>query len=304
MEIDTAHDDPRLPPELERLVFEFAALSHPFGIARSMLVAWRVKDWVEPLLYRVLYITSPRRAQRQAHGFPAVPVEVLLQAFTSKPALFETNVECPLFDQTPIQPPRHVVVNAILSACPGITTLLARFPLKGPSLEVLGSLQRLRRLAIHVNVLFTSPAPHASSRIDFLHPVFRNVTHLELLDDLYNSRTECSLYTGIIDMPRLSHVAFNDVVLCRDMEPLFQTHVRLRCLVFLGAQPELEQIPPWPHGDRFAHISRPDYVADWFRGTQTGGDFWALAEEFLAAKRAGRVDRLRYSVSDTDASRR
>ncbi|KAJ7779700.1 hypothetical protein B0H16DRAFT_1878388 [Mycena metata] len=296
--------DPRLPPELERLIFEFAALSHPLGIATSMLVAGRVKDWVEPFLYRVLYITSPYRAQ--LHGFPAIPVEVLLRSFIFRPALFETSVECLFLDRTPTQHPRHVVVNAILSTCPGITTLLAGFPLKGISLDILKSLRCLRRLSIHIEALFASRMNNTIAsgvlEIDFLHPAFRNVTHLELLDDSYDTETQYSLYAKISHMPCLTHVAFNDVALCCDTEPLFQMHAQLRCLVFLGTQIEQEQIPPWPHSDRFVHIRRADYVADWFRGAQTGEDYWALAEEFIAAKRAGRVARLRYSISDTDAS--
>ena len=33
------------PLELERLIFELAALSLPVSIPNLMLIAWRVKDW-------------------------------------------------------------------------------------------------------------------------------------------------------------------------------------------------------------------------------------------------------------------
>jgi hypothetical protein len=37
--------NPRLPPELEQIVFEFAALSHPTTIPKFMQVASRIKIW-------------------------------------------------------------------------------------------------------------------------------------------------------------------------------------------------------------------------------------------------------------------
>ncbi|KAJ7863290.1 hypothetical protein B0H14DRAFT_3444159 [Mycena olivaceomarginata] len=43
-----------LPVELEREIFETAALSDPRSILTLILVAHRVKVWIEPLLYRVV----------------------------------------------------------------------------------------------------------------------------------------------------------------------------------------------------------------------------------------------------------
>ncbi|KAJ7023593.1 hypothetical protein C8F04DRAFT_1240111 [Mycena alexandri] len=45
MDLQAALHEPKLPPELERLVVETAAVSHLRGISSLMLVAWRVKDW-------------------------------------------------------------------------------------------------------------------------------------------------------------------------------------------------------------------------------------------------------------------
>ncbi|KAJ7914160.1 hypothetical protein B0H13DRAFT_1873233 [Mycena leptocephala] len=45
-----------MAPELERHIFELFALSRPASIPNLMLVAWRVKHWVEPLLYHTLVI--------------------------------------------------------------------------------------------------------------------------------------------------------------------------------------------------------------------------------------------------------
>ncbi|KAJ6505111.1 hypothetical protein C8R45DRAFT_544408 [Mycena sanguinolenta] len=48
--------EPTLPPELERRIFEIAALACPVRIPTLMLVARRVKFLVEPLLYRVVFL--------------------------------------------------------------------------------------------------------------------------------------------------------------------------------------------------------------------------------------------------------
>ncbi|KAL1762331.1 hypothetical protein FB107DRAFT_268114 [Schizophyllum commune] len=49
-------DSPRLPPELERLIFELAVQLHRPLAATLARVASRVKDWVEAELYRVAII--------------------------------------------------------------------------------------------------------------------------------------------------------------------------------------------------------------------------------------------------------
>ncbi|KAJ7830725.1 hypothetical protein B0H14DRAFT_2593136 [Mycena olivaceomarginata] len=46
---------------LERTIFKVAALARPTTIPILMLVAGRVKYWVEPLLYRIIITAYPRR---------------------------------------------------------------------------------------------------------------------------------------------------------------------------------------------------------------------------------------------------
>jgi hypothetical protein len=45
MGTESSAADPRLPYELERVIFEIAAVSRPTSIPNLMLTAWRVKDW-------------------------------------------------------------------------------------------------------------------------------------------------------------------------------------------------------------------------------------------------------------------
>ncbi|KAK7047058.1 hypothetical protein R3P38DRAFT_3176535 [Favolaschia claudopus] len=48
-------NSPCFPPELERYIFETAALFYPHTIPRLLPVARRVLIWIEPLLYRRVY---------------------------------------------------------------------------------------------------------------------------------------------------------------------------------------------------------------------------------------------------------
>jgi hypothetical protein len=41
-------DEPRLPAELEQVIFETTAHIRPLSIPTLMLIAWRVKKWFVP----------------------------------------------------------------------------------------------------------------------------------------------------------------------------------------------------------------------------------------------------------------
>ncbi|KAJ7847805.1 hypothetical protein B0H14DRAFT_3453508 [Mycena olivaceomarginata] len=48
-----------LPVELERKIFEIAAQSNSMFIPTLLLVAHRVKTWLEPMLYSVVVFSDP-----------------------------------------------------------------------------------------------------------------------------------------------------------------------------------------------------------------------------------------------------
>ncbi|KAF8161930.1 hypothetical protein K438DRAFT_1776210 [Mycena galopus ATCC 62051] len=77
---------PFLPIDLERHIFEICARSRPALIPKLMLVAWRVKEWVEPLLYHT--ITFLEYAARAIDGYPIFTWRVLLCAIATKPTSF------------------------------------------------------------------------------------------------------------------------------------------------------------------------------------------------------------------------
>ncbi|KAJ7088115.1 hypothetical protein C8R44DRAFT_819493 [Mycena epipterygia] len=84
--MESLYSVPAFPPELERQVFETYALLRPIGIPKLMLVAWSVKQWVEPFLYRT--ITFELHDSHMIAVLPAFTREYLSSALKSKPPSF------------------------------------------------------------------------------------------------------------------------------------------------------------------------------------------------------------------------
>ncbi|KAJ7733920.1 hypothetical protein B0H16DRAFT_1224719, partial [Mycena metata] len=194
---------PMLPPEVEGLIFEFAALLHPLGIATYMRVAWRVKDWLEPFLYRVIFLTYDD-SERQVAGFPLVPPDALLSAISRKPPGFFASSATHLFFPDALHFLTDETVATILAACSGITSLRAGCNLL-PHHDALASLGSLRRLTVNVRLLLGSYY-HPEG---FALPLFRNITHLELLETSISWESSDYVCKGLVLLPQLTHLAFN-----------------------------------------------------------------------------------------------
>ncbi|KAJ7622098.1 hypothetical protein FB45DRAFT_121814 [Roridomyces roridus] len=76
---------PSLPPELERDLFELAAYTRPRSIPKLMLVAWRVKAWVEPLLYCFFLFSEGRLGLHGAETYPYQDDEESSRTFSVLP---------------------------------------------------------------------------------------------------------------------------------------------------------------------------------------------------------------------------
>ncbi|KAJ7065685.1 hypothetical protein C8F01DRAFT_1249260 [Mycena amicta] len=66
----------RLPPDLEREIFEYTAELYPAAIPSLLCVAHRVLVWIEPIAYRTIDIDSSKH------------LSAFLAATKSKPAEF------------------------------------------------------------------------------------------------------------------------------------------------------------------------------------------------------------------------
>ncbi|KAJ7909979.1 hypothetical protein B0H13DRAFT_618153 [Mycena leptocephala] len=282
---DEGFDVCRLPPELERTIFEIVALLEPTNIPTLMRIAWRVKHWVEPLLYRVIFLSSI--VIHNMHGFPVAPLDIWLEAISKKSASFvESSVSHIFLDSDSADGTELSVLDVILA--PRVKNLFC-FDASAPRyLPVLDRLQCLSRLTIDVGPLF---APDA---IDFTAPLFRNLTHLEFLDD--GDGLPSDIGPGLALIPNLTHVAFNSVTDVAALHASVRTNMRLRCIVFFT----LSETHLDSDDTRVLGIHQTNFRVDWLRGAATGEDYWALADAFIAAKHAGKVDRSLYSISDTD----
>ncbi|KAJ6550053.1 hypothetical protein B0H19DRAFT_1264916 [Mycena capillaripes] len=293
--------DPKLPPEVERIIFEIAALLCPIHIPKLILIAWRVKEWVELLLYRVVQFMP-----RQMDGAP--PPQIRLPAFTSQ-ILLKKIAARPQFIDSSV---RHLFIGgvvvrspAILMACTGVTNLVMENATYA-HLAALGSLKCLRRLVVDVQMLFKDRP------MDSKHPVFRHMTHLELLDDYRSNdhhrpprtRALCALLARI---HHLAHVAFNTIPVQPDLLDALlaglRANARLECIVLLSPDPGvIDRARSLADDSRFVCLERADYRASWLRGTGYGEGDWDLADAFIAARRAGRVDSSEFIIHDDDDS--
>ncbi|KAJ7916867.1 hypothetical protein B0H13DRAFT_1573879, partial [Mycena leptocephala] len=112
---------PSLPLELECTIFEIAALSCPVGIPKLMLVAQRVKDWVEPLLYRTV-IVMPASTSREAL-IPICRPEKFMHLISTKPPSFFHSTVKTLYVGGIFPPQSEIILPKILAACTGVTSL-------------------------------------------------------------------------------------------------------------------------------------------------------------------------------------
>ncbi|KAJ6495203.1 hypothetical protein C8R45DRAFT_1094859 [Mycena sanguinolenta] len=152
--------EPELPPEIEHMIFQIAALARLRRIPALMLVARHVKG--RTLLYRVVFLKAP----------------ILLRDRLSLPSFAEDAVEkispeC-LLHVTHLLISDDFVrehIQSWLLACTGVTNLCALFrctPDKHPSFN---NFINIRRLVIDPRALCGATLPPA---------LFLNVTHLEL----------------------------------------------------------------------------------------------------------------------------
>ncbi|KAJ6534267.1 hypothetical protein B0H19DRAFT_1185649 [Mycena capillaripes] len=292
--------DPRLPPELECRIFEMAASAYTGGIPNLMLVARRVKHWVEPLLYRVLFLPITEDWEShdwEMYGVPAIPVDTLMTALAHKPPWFFASAVRHILIDYDLAKLSVSTVKTILAACPQVANLFDR-SVFGADAEVLEGFQCLRRLAIDAsgagNIL-----------MDFRAPIFRNVTHLELLDDwnLEDPDLGSRLCGKLGLIPHLTHVAFNAFLNSTAFSTGIRADTRLNCIVFFhSGLLFVDEHRLLSDDARFVCMQQTDWRLDWLRGTDGGDDYWALADAFIAVKRAGKIDRSIYSISDTDHS--
>ncbi|KAJ7473871.1 hypothetical protein B0H11DRAFT_2036245 [Mycena galericulata] len=271
---DESQISARLPPELEQAIFELSAASRPVSIPNLILVAWRVKHWVEPLLYRTLVINAT-----PIDDLPSCSVDAFTGITRTKQALLLKSVRNLMLIHISSDD-----ADLIISACSGVQNLY-----------ILASGELHTSTRIYPKGLDTMPLTHlychpedifASHYHRFTHPLFANITHLELFgldDEDDESRKSLAL------LPRLTHLAYDTSSLwpCKQ---LLEECKSLRVLICLRS-PSGRPDQPVVEDPRFVMMLVERYIADWQRGILTGRDFWTRAEEFIAKRISGQINR-------------
>ncbi|KAJ6593249.1 hypothetical protein B0H19DRAFT_1089528 [Mycena capillaripes] len=285
-----------LPEDLEREIFEIAACSRPRAIPKLMLVARRVKLWVEPLLYRTITLS---RANDTSAEYPAHSQDTLFSILgsESRPAL-RSAVRNFLFVWLP-----PADGTFVLSRCPGIENLYMSSSQVSELLPSVADLLNLKRLHCNMSVLFSS-AP--GGQIDFTHRLFERITHLELLDyyEPADLARDSERWCTIARLPALTHLAFYTANFVTIALPLLQTCPSLLILVLklgpgeyaetiVDVRPDAQELAKDP---RFVVMDRRKggATSDWERGAYMGRDFWTTAEEYIRKRSAREIDVLEY----------
>ncbi|KAJ7164322.1 hypothetical protein C8R46DRAFT_1099260 [Mycena filopes] len=287
--MESALPAPRLPPDLERDIFELSAFCSPGHILTLLLVAWRVKTWVEPILYRII-LTAPKGFPLM--GFPVIPHETLLEKMNNPESLeFHSSVRN-LFIEPSLSVPTRTALVKFLSTCTRVTVLGYSDPTPVPIPNLLADKHCLQRLTINIDV-FLDSSP------DLPLP---SLTHLELLDTDWSSEGDpppAALWTRLALIPNLTHLAVNGPDYDLFLSDMPFTDSRLRCIVFFCD--DIELLESLTGDDRLVYVRQhKDYRLDWIQGINGENNYWSLADAFIAARRAGKIDRSQFNISDAD----
>ncbi|KAJ6549584.1 hypothetical protein DFH09DRAFT_1320060 [Mycena vulgaris] len=260
------------PLELERRIFELTTVSHPVAIPTLLRVAWHVKHWVEPLLYRTLVFGAADTIE----GITSRSMVIFTHVASSKSAAFlrDSVRNLMLFSMILEQ------TRTILSICTGVENLY----------------------------ILVSAIPDLSPLSAVEITSLRHITHLELFNgaSLVDTGSDAADYAGIAGLPNLTHLAFSTHRVLPSCLHLLDACKSLRVLVILGSQPPVtSQLPGLSilaQDPRFIIIPLFDYDTDWQRGVVLGVDYWQRAEVLIAKRVSGEVDRQTYSFDEEESN--
>ncbi|KAF8649077.1 hypothetical protein AX16_006024 [Volvariella volvacea WC 439] len=217
--------EPRLPQELERIIFEIAARNdRDKTMPVLMLVARRVRDWLQPIRYETLVLDSSLFDQLSESPL------ILPPRLPSRPqALHVRNLLV-----TGYQPKNLAFdwIEDLLPQCPNLQDLAiwCITPITSNILSLLTSAiqsplrtvtsRGLIRLSASLAELF--PDGHT----DFHHEVFKDLTHLEVLDFPRESRGQWIEGNNYASLPSLRYLS----IALFDPDFSFPTEMLRKCL--------------------------------------------------------------------------
>ncbi|KAK7051870.1 hypothetical protein R3P38DRAFT_2684516 [Favolaschia claudopus] len=270
--------DPFLPIELERIIFQLCAQSLPVFTPQLMLVARRVKEWVEPFLYRVICIGLDSAAP----GFPLFTPDTFTCMMTRKsPKFLRSAVRHFMVEDGSEYP-----VRELLNICTEIEDLW--LPLQDGSYVPIIQVLPLRRLGIDFRQFL---------RLPLTCRALSGLTHLAFTDSLTETPGEYdAACAAFLALPKLTHLSFDGGI--------HSQFIRERIGQILESLPSLHVVVAFAYhifdftgnrriattDPRFVAFLRPDFSLDWHAGARGGADYWTDAENSVAKRRAGESD--------------
>ncbi|KAF7296230.1 hypothetical protein HMN09_01092000 [Mycena chlorophos] len=263
-----ATEDPCLPPELEREIFELTAQVHPEMRFALLFVAQRALTWIQPLLYRKLFIHS-----KQKHPDLTTTPPHFFEIYTRHLILFSSQ---------------EAHVEAV-RLCPNTTHLAISDETPLPqSYDVLLALRHLKRLACWSGAL--APSRDTLTREFAAERAFACLTHLEIFDDVVRPL----LTSFVVALPSLTHLALNVpssnlTSSWSTLADMLQEATHWEVLVILnqfrsGARDVADTVPTTWEDDRLVAT----WYVHWTEGImerREGLSYWVVAEGFIARKR-------------------
>ncbi|KAJ7458748.1 hypothetical protein B0H11DRAFT_2060863, partial [Mycena galericulata] len=251
--------DPSFPVDLECEIFESAALMYPRQIPALLRVARRVLVWIEPFLYKTICASthSVTAIKRKPVPFLHNTVRHLLLDYTDKPWSLEE-------------------ARDILKLCTGVIDFAGDSYFMRPALLPILADMHIERLSASLEELF-GDVPY----IDLHHQLFAFVTRLHIFD-VFGDR-EAHIFPHVRALPALTHLGMSEVP-WSSVEKLLTDCAKLELLAF-------EWMDKCPFRDvRLVAALYKDYWQDWENGARARGNFWSVADTFVAGKRRGEID--------------
>ncbi|KAH9985247.1 hypothetical protein BJV77DRAFT_1033317 [Russula vinacea] len=276
---------PRLPPEIEVQIFEDCARNNRETCLELILVARRVRVWIEPILYEIVILDNYGR-RSQASSLTYKPsFELFMANIDSKPPEFYSKHVKNLWISTADDPSAF---ERILSVCSGVENLLLFSHRRSinlpfiPFLEIPNAGSHLRRLTCKLETLF----PPWSTMQNFQHPFFAKLTHLHL----YDEEEDWPAYVGFENLLSLTHLAFA----CCGPEELATVMPKLPAIEYVAicyhkmdeCVPAVSRrVPVEVYGIKVVWIDGLS-INDWEGGATGRADFWDLVEREVDRRRA------------------
>ncbi|KAF7311839.1 hypothetical protein MIND_00194600 [Mycena indigotica] len=289
--------DARLPPELEREIFETTALVHRASIPAMLLVARRVLVWIEPFLYYSLKIGIPKPARAGVEDSAA-------ESGSLHAALAKTDVF--LRDSV-----RHLVLGSQfaqqlaqmpdaektkLSSMTNVEFLAIAGVSEDHAAEFLQliSAMPVRRLACYVeDIIGRSGLVRGDPQTIAAIPIFRRVTHFDVFDD--DSRFAEAVFAVLAHLPALTHLAISSEHVDED-DPQSTDNIK----AFLAECPALQILvclsPTGILGANIEPVAMDEEIdirfvsrgyTEWYEGVSYDTiTFWDKAEAVVARRRA------------------